>query len=162
MNGDWYSWGYRHTSAAEFVAAWRHVVTVFKEQGAGNVTWLWTVNSLAGGGTRIVNPDAWWPGSQYVTWVGIDGYYYRADETFATLFGPTVTDIRAVTRDPILIAETGAAPQADPIAKIADLFAGVRADHMLGLVWFDAKGNEDWRIDTPAAFAAFGRAAGGR
>ena len=31
MNGNWYSWGYRHTSPADFVAAWRHIVTLFRE-----------------------------------------------------------------------------------------------------------------------------------
>ena len=46
MNGYWYSWGYRHTSPAVFVAAWRHIVTVFRQQGADNVTWLWTVNII--------------------------------------------------------------------------------------------------------------------
>ena len=44
MNGHWYSWGYQHTSPAVFVAAWRHVVTVFRAVGARHVTWLWTVN----------------------------------------------------------------------------------------------------------------------
>lgn len=159
MNGAWYSWGYRHTSASVFIAAWRHIVTVFRAEGADNVTWLWTVNSLAVRGATVVNPDAWWPGSQYVTWVGIDGYYYAAKETFSSLFAPIMTDIHAVTSDPILISETGAAPKAGQVTKIANLFAGVRADHMLGLIWFDAKGNEDWRIDTPAAFATFRRAA---
>jgi mannan endo-1,4-beta-mannosidase len=159
MNGDWYSWGYQHASPSEFIAAWRHIVTVFHSQGADNVTWLWTVNSLAGGGTRIANPDAWWPGSKYVTWAGVDGYYYRRNETFKTLFGPTVADIRKVTREPILIAETGVAPQANKAAKIANLFAGMKANHLLGLVWFDAYGNRDWRLDTPAAIAAFRAAA---
>ena len=46
MNGNWYSWGYQHTSARVFVAAWRHVVTVFRAAGAKNVTWLWTVNVI--------------------------------------------------------------------------------------------------------------------
>ena len=40
------SWGYRHTSPAAFVAAWRHVVNVFRAQGAYNVTWLWTINII--------------------------------------------------------------------------------------------------------------------
>jgi hypothetical protein len=159
MNGAWYSWGYRHTSASVFIAAWRHIVNVFRAEGADNITWLWTVNSLAVRGATVVNPDAWWPGSQYVTWVGIDGYYYAAKETFSSLFAPIMRDIHAVTSDPILISETGAAPMAGQVTKIANLFAGMRADHMLGLIWFDAKGNEDWRIDTPAAFAAFRRAA---
>lgn len=38
MNAPWYSWGYGHTPAATFVAAWRHIVTVFRDQGADNVT----------------------------------------------------------------------------------------------------------------------------
>ena len=46
MNGYWYPWGYRHTSPRVFVAAWRHIVTVFRQQGADNVTWLWTVNII--------------------------------------------------------------------------------------------------------------------
>jgi mannan endo-1,4-beta-mannosidase len=159
MNADWYSWGYRNASPSDFIAAWRHIVAVFRTQRANNVTWLWTVESVPAGEAGAVNPDAWWPGRQYVTWVGMDGYYYRPDETFGTLFGRTVTDIRAVTGDPILVTETGAAPQAGKVAKIANLFAGARASHLLGLVWFDAQGTQDWRIDTPATFAAFGRAA---
>jgi hypothetical protein len=159
MNGDWYSWGYRNASPSDFVAAWRHIVDVFRTQRADNVTWLWTVESVAAGDAGVVNPDAWWPGRKYVTWVGMDGYYYRPDETFGTLFGPTVTDLRSVTSDPILVTATGATSQAGKVAKIADLFAGVRADHLLGLVWFDANGSQDWRIDTPATFAAFGKAA---
>ena len=46
MNGNWYSWAYRHTSPAAFVAAWRHIVTVFRQQGTRNVTWLWAVNVI--------------------------------------------------------------------------------------------------------------------
>src|SRR5208282_635439 len=46
MNGNWYSWGNRHTSPRAFVAAWRHIVTVFRQEGADDVTWLWTVNII--------------------------------------------------------------------------------------------------------------------
>ena len=63
MNGSWYSWGYRHSSPATFVAAWRHIVTVFREMGARNVTWLWTVNIVLAGGS-IAHPAPWWPGSK--------------------------------------------------------------------------------------------------
>jgi hypothetical protein len=158
MNAWWYSWGYLHASPAEFVAAWRHIVTVFRRQGAANVTWLWTVNVVDIPG-RIHPPGPWWPGSSYVTWVGLDGYYTKPSWTFAPLFGPTIKEVRKLTLDPILIAETAApATQAQP-AKIADLFAGVRSYGLLGLVWFDADGHQDWRLTRPAAFAAFRRAA---
>ena len=37
------------------------------------------------------------------------------------------------------------APDAGKPAKIADLFAGVRAYGLLGFLWFDADANRDWR-----------------
>ncbi len=154
MNGYWYSWGYRHTSPAVFVAAWRHIVTVFRQQGAGNVTWLWTVNIIDKRG-GIPAPAPWWPGSAYVTWVGMDGYYYKPSWTFAPLFGPTIKAVRALTLDPILIAETAVAPAAGQPAKIADLVAGVRSYGLLGFIWFNATGFRDWRLSGPAAVAAF-------
>jgi len=154
MNGWWFSWGYRHTSPAQFVAAWRHIVTVFRQQGAYNVTWLWTIN-IIDPAHGIRTPAAWWPGSSYVTWVGIDGYYRKPSWTFASLFGPTIKAVRTLTLDPILLSETGVAAEAGQPAKITDIFAGVRAYGLLGFTWFDANGSRNWRLAGPAAFAAF-------
>lgn len=160
MNGGWYSWGYRHTPPRVFVAAWRHIVHLFRALGASNVTWLWTVNVLhPHHRIRVPSPVSWWPGSSYVTWVGIDGYYFNSSFTFASLFGPTIAAVRELTKDPILIAETAAAPAAGQPAKIADLFAGVRLYGLLGFVWFDSIHLEDWRISSPASVAAFRRSA---
>jgi mannan endo-1,4-beta-mannosidase len=156
MNGYWYPWAGRHTSPAVFVAAWRRIVTVFRQQGADDVTWLWTANIIdAQGG--IPDPSPWWPGGKYVTWIGIDGYYYKASWTFASLFGPTIRAVRALTSYPIpiLLAETGAAPPAGQPAKIADLFAGVSSYGLLGFIYFDADGVRAWRFDGPASIVAF-------
>ena len=158
MNGSWSTWGYTHTSPATFVAAWRHIVTLFRELGARNVTWLWTVNIVNDTQHGKIPPPApWWPGSSYVTWVGIDGYYLKPSWQFAPLFGPTIARVHALTSDPILIAETGATPAAGEPAKIADMFAGIRAYGLLGFVWFDSANstNQDFRINSPAAFTAF-------
>ena len=162
MNGGWYSWGYRHTSPHEFVAAWRHIVNVFRRQQASNVIWMWTVNVINTYNNYIPDPAPWWPGKSYVDWVGIDGYYYTPSWNFASLFGPTIADVRKITNDPILVAETGAAHSAGQSAKIADLFAGVRTFGLLGFLWFDMNGKtdiQDWRINSPAAVAAFRREA---
>jgi mannan endo-1,4-beta-mannosidase len=158
MNGDWYSWGYRHTSPAVFVAAWRHVVSIFREQGANNVTWMWTINVIHPH-HGVPAPDRWWPGKSYVNWVGIDGYYYSSSYTFDSLFGPTIAAVRELTGDPILIAETAVAPTAGQPAKIANLFAGIRLYGLLGFVWFDSVHIEDWRLSGPAAIAALRRGA---
>jgi hypothetical protein len=161
MNAPWYSWGYGHTSPAVFVAAWRHIVMVFRAAGARNVTWLWTVNVVGSKPEQRPSITAWWPGRQYVNWVGMDGYYINPATKFAQLFGPTIVEVREVTKDPILVSETSAAPGSGQAAKIADLFAGIRAYGLLGFVWFDANANRDYRISGAAAVAAFRQAASG-
>jgi mannan endo-1,4-beta-mannosidase len=162
MNGDWYSWGYQHTSPAAFVAAWRHVVSLFRALGANNVTWLWTVNIINNTqkGT-IPRPNAWWPGNSYVNWVGVDGYYLKPNWQFAPLFGPTIGDVRSFTSAPILIAETGAEPAAGQSAKIADLFAGVKAYGLLGFVYFDTTNSigQPFGLSSAAAIAAYRKGA---
>ena len=158
MNGDWYSWAAGHTAPATFVQAWRHVVDVFRAAGTWNVTWLWTVN-VPGGRAGVVSPRPWWPGSKYVTWVGIDGYYYSPATKFSSLFGPAIASVRTWTRKPILVAETSATSAAGQPAKIADLFAGVRLYGLLGFVWFNTETNQDWQLTSPAAITAFKRAA---
>ena len=159
MNAPWYSWGYVHTSPAAFVSAWRHVVTVFRRLGAGNVTWLWTVNVIQSQDGRTLRPAPWWPGSSYVTWVGVDGYYLEPSWQFAAIFGPTIVALRELTRDPILIAETSATHAADQPDKIADLFAGIHAYGLLGFVWFNAVTSHDYRIANPEASTVFRREA---
>lgn len=162
MNGNWYSWGNGKTSPATFVAAWQHVVKVFRSRGADNVTWLWTINSVAGGPGPAASPQPWWPGASYVDWVGIDGYFYYRTESFATLFGGTISVIKRFTADPVLITETAIAPSAGRAAKIQELFAGARSAGLLGVVWFDDSGYRDWLIDNDrAALAAFKQAAQG-
>jgi len=131
---------------------------VFRAVGARNVTWLWTVNVIHRN-RHIPGPSPWWPGNSYVTWVGIDGYYYSASWRFASLFGPTILAVRKLTKDPILIAETGAAPATGQPAKITDLFAGVRLYGLLGFVWFNSVHIKDWRLTGPAALAAFRKGA---
>ena len=89
--------GQRQDLPRDFVAAWQHIVKVFRSWGAYNVTWLWTINSLAGGPGQAAGRQAWWPGASYVNWVGIDGYYYYPAESFTTLFGTTDLERSAVS-----------------------------------------------------------------
>ena len=71
---------------------------------------------------------------QYVTWVGIDGYYYRSSETFFSIFGQTIAQVRGFTGKPVLLSETAVGPYAGQAAQIPDLFAGMRQYGTLGLV----------------------------
>jgi mannan endo-1,4-beta-mannosidase len=152
MNAPWYSWGYGHVPARTFVAAWRHIVSLFRDQGAQNVTWLWTINQdLPSTGHRIA---AWWPGPSYVTWVGIDGYYFRTSDKFYDVFGRTIKQVRKLTKKPILLSETAVGVTSEPFVNIHDLFTGMQRYKTLGLVWFDkdqvGEGgitHQNWRIE---------------
>jgi mannan endo-1,4-beta-mannosidase len=158
MNTPLYPWGYKHVPPRIFIAAWRHIVTVFRHEGADNVTWLWTINQDRPDTGPVVD---WWPGSAYVTWIGIDGYYFRPSDTFTTVFGRTIDQVRAFTRKPVLLSETAVGPRAGQFLKITNLFDGMQQYGTLGLVWFDkpqADGiyHQDWRLeDSTLAEAAF-------
>jgi len=158
MNATWYPWGYRHIAPSTFVAAWRHIWTLFRDQGARNVTWVWTLQADEPGTGPIAS---WWPGAQYVTWVGIDGYYYRPADTFGSVFGQTIKQVRALTSKPVLLSETAVGPDAGQYNEIQDLFHGMATYKTLGLVWFDEAQHggihrQDWRLeDSPTAMISF-------
>ena len=162
MNGTWYPWGAGHVPPATFAAAWRDVVTTFRAAGADNVTWLWIIHH-----TRYPKfIRAYWPGSRYVTWVGLDGYYLFRNNSFASVFGAAARAVRTFTSKPILLSETSVGPGARQVpAKIRDLFAGARRLHFIGLVWFDVAQHrppyhQNWRLEgRAAAVAAFRQAA---
>ena len=162
MNGDWYPWGYTKQSPAIWVKAWRHIVNLFRKEGADNVTWMWTINGLSPGEGPIRD---WWPGDKYVDWTAFDAYYYHADQTFTSTFGPTIAAIRKITKKPILIGETAVGQVAGQAAKIPGLIAGVHRARLLGFIWFDIPQSgsiyhQDWRLETnPAALTAFRQAA---
>jgi len=157
-DGGWYPWGWHHAHPAELRAAWQHVVTLFRDTGASNVTWLWDISGRRPGSAGARN---WWPGAQYVDWVGIDGYYVTRRDTFQSVIGDAIRAVRKFTGKPILLSEVGIGPLAGQASKLPGLFAGIRHNRLLGLIYFDVAQHhglyhQDWRLDdNPAAVAAF-------
>ena len=162
-NGSWYPWGAGSVSPDVWIAAWRHVVNVFRAQGADNVIWLWTVNSQGPDGAMA---DAWWPGDGYVTWVGVDGYYTGPGDTFKGVFGGVLSEVQGLGK-PVIISETAVGPRTgNQVSGIDDLFAGLRASKLLGLIWFDTAQDsgqykENWRLEGNSALVDAFRRAGG-
>jgi hypothetical protein len=155
MNGTWYPWGAGHVPPATFIAAWRHIHNVFAAAGATNVIWVWTIN-------RAEEPPAqWWPGSKYVTWVGISAYFRHPFDRWAIVFNSTLASVAKFTTRPILIAETGVGPWPDRPKMIRNFFAGLsRHPQLLGFTYFDLNKLENWRLEGhQRAIAAFRKAA---
>ena len=105
--------GYRSSevhSAADMIAAWRHVHEVFQQRGATNVVWVWcpTAWSFV---TRSPWPPDYYPGDAYVDWIAADGYnwYPRPGSqwrSFTQVFDPFY-DWASTKTKPIMIAENG-------------------------------------------------------
>jgi beta-mannanase len=158
MNGNWYSWGaIPGNTPADYVAMWRHVVSIFREEGAGNVRWVWCPNVYGLGGVEPF--QAYYPGDEWVDYVALDGYNWSnlkpsGWRSFSEVFSSSYQAITELTGKPLMIAETSSAEEGgDKAAWIREIpsvlatqFPRVRA-----LIWFDRIKETDWRIDSSSA-----------
>ena len=162
MNGDWYPWGGAKNGddTGAFVASWRRVHGIFSDQGAGNVSWVWSVNwndSPDKSWNRYAN---YYPGDAYVDWVGVSGYNLHREKP-GTLFDGLYAAY--APRKPIIITEVGSVDRGGRTkADWITLFQQwVRQHPAVGAVaWFDTDTHpgyhERWRIDTdPRSLAAY-------
>jgi len=160
MNGNWYVWsGVKNDGGgANFVKCWQRLHRIFADEGADNISWVWSPNwSTASPETGNDIPD-YYPGDKYVDWVGMSGYNLRR-ETPAKLYDAIYNRYSATK--PIMISEVGSVDRGgrtkgDWITTFADWVderPGVGA-----VTWFDTDTHpgyaEKWRIDTDAASLA--------
>ncbi|HEX8646254.1 MAG TPA: glycosyl hydrolase [Thermoleophilaceae bacterium] len=159
MNGDWYSWGkgVNGNTAGDYIAAWRHVVRLFRNENVSNVKFVWAPNT--GSFTSF------WPGDEYVDFLGLDGYNWGAKwnnwESFEQVFDSSYRSITGLSRKPLIITEFGSnqAGGDKPAWVRHALSRGVAARYpqMRALVYFDnVQDGGDWRVDSsPASLSAF-------
>ena len=165
MNGGWYPWGYRveGNTPRQYRKAWRHIYWIFRNHGADNVRWVWSPNEDAGGGHPLA---VFYPGDEFVDWVGIDGFCWGGTigwPSFTTIFASTYDRIVAITSKPLMVAETAAGASggdkpewiSSALEREAPAFPHLRA-----LAWYDAEDPQaDLRVDSsPASLASFRRA----
>jgi mannan endo-1,4-beta-mannosidase len=165
MNGDWYPWSeaVNGNRPGDYVEAWRHVHDLFRVAGATNVTWVWSPNVQWEDSTARL--AAFYPGDDYVDWLGLSGYYgtgYFSDyRSFDAIFNVTIEEIRAFSKKPLVITETAAADDnGRKVEWIEETFQLLpRHKDIIGVIWFEVDKEMDWRIvSSPAAAAAFARA----
>lgn len=61
-------------TAQDFIAAWRKVVTIFRQQGVSNARYVWVATSYAFERTDARRAALWYPGDAYVDAIGADPY----------------------------------------------------------------------------------------
>jgi len=162
MNGDWYPWGAGDGggSAADYILMWGRVRGIFWQKGldAHTVQWIWAVNHEDVG---TVSAEDYYPGDEYVDWIGIDGYNWGASQSWSSwrtpeeVFAPMVARLRDLTARPLALSETAstsATPgKVDVAAKslwITQLFAYATAPATGArmIVWFNEDKEADWAV----------------
>jgi len=171
MNGDWYPWGAEANgnTPVQFIAAWRHVHDLFEEEGATNVTWVWSVNRTSHPDVRENRPAALYPGDDYVDWTAMSGFNWGTTRqwmtwmTFDDLYEEPIKFLESVGK-PIAISEFGSVEvSGDKAEWIEDAYERIRIEHpLVGIVvYYDnpekgLKGEQDWQIaSSPESLAAY-------
>jgi hypothetical protein len=99
-----YPWGPHNNSAADFVAAWKHVHDLFRKAGANNIIWMWSPHPAYGFFKE------YYPGDAYVDYVGIGTLNYGPVASWAKwwsfdeIFGKYYQDLAAFKK-PIVLTE---------------------------------------------------------
>ncbi|GGK91969.1 glycoside hydrolase family 26 protein [Mangrovihabitans endophyticus] len=92
-------------SGPDFVAAWKHVRELFRDEGATNVSWVWC--PTAEGFQRGDAPD-FYPGDDQVDWTCVDVYAGNRFQSIGRLMGPFL-QWAAQRPKPIVVGEFGVA-----------------------------------------------------
>jgi hypothetical protein len=153
-------------SPTEYIAAWQHIWTVFQQQGATNVIFVWAPSSVIG----VPSGSPYYPGAGFVDWIGLDRFDYQ-NVSFAQTYATAYSQLSGFVK-PIMIAETGAlGPEQqsyfDPPSGPSDVTTlQTQLPFVKAYVYFDAVYNNylgashaDYILTNPTApgnFATFG------
>jgi beta-mannanase len=143
-------------SQQSFVAAWRRVVTIFRQQGASNAQFVWcpTANGFRPGGPA----DGFYPGSNYVDVVGADGYNWAPgrdsnwrsfQQVFANFYRWAMKN---APDKPLLIGETGVQERhpGDKAQWLQGMEQTLRDQytHIKAVVYFNSAPRYPWWINS--------------
>jgi hypothetical protein len=175
MNGRWnnYAWqghanGAEKGGPAKYAAAFRHIVDIFRREGASNVKWVFSPNvgnafTLSSSGAAHWNwYGHYYPGDGYVDYLGPHGYngsslWGGVYQAFDAMFNGNGSDQLLADMEkrypskPIIIGEyaTEELRGQDKGQWIARAYETMRRHpNVVGAIWFNMKKETDWRINS--------------
>ncbi len=167
VNGDWFPWsgvcnggsektGYGSANLADgperFRDAYRHLIDIFREEGADNVTWVFHANGSGATGAAWNKPANYYPGDAYIDWLGVSAYGAQTPATmrnwnpsFRQVMDSSYRSIAAVSATkPIALLEFGVIEHKGKSQWIRnalrDLASG-RYPRLKAVAWW----HSDWR-----------------
>jgi len=170
MNNKQNAWSVPTTgsTAQDFIAAWRHIHTIFVEEKATSVVWVFDPNIPD---DPTVPYPIIYPGDKYVDWIGLDGYNWGTTQSwsswvsFAGVFTSSYTKLITIAKHkPMIIAEVNTTDQGgDKSAWYRDMLTKqlpYNFTNIAAIVFFNedrtTQEHVNWKIDTsPATLKAF-------
>ena len=158
------SWERRSGTPAEFVAAWRHIWSVFRARKATNVKFVFI---LMGWSFRNGNAEDFYPGSRYVDVIGSDAYnWYGTDHPgsnhwteFASAFGAAYHFAEAKDRS-FWVTETGVMEDPGDPARKGKWLRSIasqmeRWPNLRAVIYFMGGRYGWWADSSPRSLSAF-------
>jgi len=159
MDGYWFPWGMGRfdNTPKNFVAAWQRIWNIFrgpKGVGATNVKFVWSPNAPTPGS----HYGPLYPGDRYVDYAAFSAFNWGGKRwhSMVDAYAPAMTAMAKVTKKPIIVAETGSAPNGgDKAAWIRNGYPQVykKWPRIVAIVYFnvDTKpiGQANWLLTVP-------------
>jgi hypothetical protein len=167
MNGPWepYAPGQNGNTAADYVAAWRHVHDLAVQAGATNISWVWCPNVDP---SHLFTPySQLYPGDAYVNWTGLDGYNKGGSNwrSFATIFDSSYKNLLQLSPSkPIMISQVAseedggskAAWITDMLSQLPQNYPQIKAFSWFNWRFYESGGWSNYEIESSStAQAAF-------
>ena len=148
MNGNWYPWA---GNAELYKQAFQHVHEVISET-ACNITWVWNPN--------IDFPASnYYPGSDYVDWIALDGYNWDGANTASNMFTAWFEPLKNLGK-PLMVGEFGCGQ--NNTACLTDFvdYVSDPSNNISAYVYFNMNKTEEgahnlWEIETNAEQTAY-------
>lgn len=157
-------------SSADFIAAWRHIVSIFRSRGVDNAKYLLIMTDYAFVVQDGRNVSNWYPGDGYVDAVGADSYNWYTCRSSQDLPWKSLQEIAEPLREfglqhpgkELVLPEFGSVEDpARPNAKanwfagVDDLFQQPGWQQFAAVLYFDQQDQSNsackWYVDTSSA-----------
>ncbi len=163
-NFKWYPW---QDFPEDYKKAYIRIYSIFKAQGADNVQFVWALNFEP---YFIDVIPKYYPGPNFVDWIGIDGYNWKGqdfDGVFNKMYRVITGHPEIFGDKPIMLSEIGAAKadvsSFDKAQWIKDAFSKIELSYpkISAFYWFNVNKERDWRLDESSkSWQAFKNAMG--
>ncbi|MEZ5889788.1 MAG: hypothetical protein R3D52_05750 [Xanthobacteraceae bacterium] len=134
-------------SAVKLVAAWKHIHNII----GSKAKYAWVVNNASIPDIEGNRPVDYWPGSDYVDIVGVDGFDWGG-LSFCQSISPNFRTIKAY-RKPVWVTSFGTANSPAQARWIADAVETAKAVGIQALIYFSYNDHIDFTLTTEGQVA---------